>query len=50
MKLYVFSIICGVVVSIAGAHIQDEPIKTVALIAALVFSHLFLREKNGGKA
>jgi len=49
MKLFVFSIICSAIVSIAGAQVKDDPVKSIALTAVLVLSHLFLNEKNTGE-
>ena len=38
-RFFVFPAVAGVVISIAGANIVEQPIKTILLIAVLCFAH-----------
>jgi hypothetical protein len=44
-KFFIFPFVTGMVITIAGANIVEQPIKTIFLIAVLCFTH----EKTKGK-
>ena len=46
MKKFVFGGAAGLVVSIAGTSIVDEPVKTIALIFAICLAHQFTMERS----
>ena len=38
-SFFIFPTVAGVVIAIAGASIVEQPIKTIALLAVLCFTH-----------
>jgi hypothetical protein len=45
-NFFIFPIVTGVVISLAGSDIVEQPIKTIFLIAVLCFTHEKTRNKQ----